>query len=174
MGKNIWLISDTHFNHENILKFEDENGEKFRGKLFNNLNEMNELMIENWNKNIKQGDKVYHLGDVFMKNISLYIPIHQRLNSHNNIRLILGNHDDPIPMVQNKLFKKIYMWRIFREFGITLTHVPIHESSFRHRTKLNVFGHIHQNKAPNGPYKCVCVEHTNYSPIHIEDVIQGI
>lgn len=34
----------------------------------------------------------------------------------------------------------------------------------------NVHGHIHQNPSPPGPYKCVCVEQINYTPINIEEL----
>ena len=66
--KNIWLISDTHFFHSNILKFTDDNGELIRGKLFDTVEQMNECMLDNWNSVVKPGDIVYHLGDVMMGN----------------------------------------------------------------------------------------------------------
>ena len=61
---NIWLISDTHFGHENILNFIDSRtGLKVRPG-FANVDEMDECMVENWNSVVKKGDKVWHLGDV--------------------------------------------------------------------------------------------------------------
>ena len=59
--------------------------------------------------------------------------------------------------------------------NILMTHVPIHYSGlFRNKSMdipmLNVHGHIHQNKSPEGPYHCVCVEHTNYHPVNLEDL----
>ena len=65
--KDIWLISDTHFGHENILSFRHggPDGPLIRGNLFSSVEEMDECMIDQWNKYVKPGDKVYHLGDVF-------------------------------------------------------------------------------------------------------------
>jgi calcineurin-like phosphoesterase family protein len=67
------------------------------------------------------------------------------------------------------------MWRMMPEFGILMSHVPLHESGLmrgatRDKPMLNVHGHIHQNKSPKGPYHCVCVEQTDYRPVHIEEL----
>ena len=38
---DIWVISDTHFNHANILKFTDSNtGELIRGARFSSVKEI--------------------------------------------------------------------------------------------------------------------------------------
>jgi len=174
--KNIWLISDTHFFHSNILKFTDDNGELIRGKLFDTVEQMNECMLDNWNSVVKPGDIVYHLGDVMMGNKEEFKKYWKQLNGSK--RLIVGNHDDIKWMAQNELFAKIHMWRMFTEFGLLLTHVPIHESGLRRGAPtdetapmlLNIHGHIHQNPSPTEHHRCVCVEHINYTPINIEEL----
>ena len=174
--KNIWLISDTHFFHSNILKFTDDNGELIRGKLFDTVEQMNECMLDNWNSVVKPGDIVYHLGDVMMGNKEEFKKYWKQLNGSK--RLIVGNHDDIKWMAQNELFTKILMWRMFTEFGLLLSHVPIHESGLRRGSPtdetapmlLNIHGHIHQNPSPTEHHRCVCVEQINYTPINIEEV----
>lgn len=53
---NIYMISDTHFGDAGaILKYE--------GRPFKDGHEMNEQMIENWNRVVGAEDTVYHLGD---------------------------------------------------------------------------------------------------------------
>lgn len=180
MGKDIWLISDTHFGHESILNFRDggPEGPLIRGSLFNTVEEMDEHMIDQWNKTVKPGDKVYHLGDLFFGDKERFLKNFKRLKGTK--RLIVGNHDDIKWIAQKELFQKIMMWRMFPEFGLLLTHVPIHdtvifEGRFRNfpDSPLNVHGHIHQNPSPSDKHKCVCVEQIDYTPIHIEDVRDG-
>ena len=61
---NVWVISDTHFGHKNILSFKDKDtGDAIRGKVFSSIDEMDETLIDNWNRVVKPGDKIYHLGD---------------------------------------------------------------------------------------------------------------
>ena len=173
--KDIWLISDTHFGHGNILTFRDggADGPLIRGSRFSSVEEMDEVMIENWNKTIKPGDKVYHLGDVFMGSKDEFIKKWKRLNGQK--RLILGNHDDAKFFAKHELVAQILVWRMFPEHGLLLTHVPVHESTlyegrFKGKDSINVHGHIHQNPAPSPKHRVVCVEHIDYTPIHIEEV----
>lgn len=175
MTRNIWLISDTHFNHVNIAG--DAWGDM--GRNFDSVQEMNELMIQRWNEVVRPGDIVYHLGDVTFGDKN-WMNIHwPRLMGSK--RLIVGNHDDIPWLSKGGWFKKVQMWRDFGEHNILLTHVPLHESSLIRsqrmadgtkirRTRLNVHGHIHHNKSPKGPYHCVCVEQTDYRPVNMEDL----
>lgn len=176
MGE-IYVISDTHFNHKNILQFKDHKGVLFRKRLFDSVSEMNETMIDNWNKVVTPQDKVYHLGDVYFGNAQEADTILKRLNGKK--RLVLGNHDNPLAKPIWSNFKKVCMWRHFGHMGLLLTHVPVHLSALRRglakddqRTLVNIHGHIHQNKSPDGPYKCVCVEQVNYTPVNIEEFRQ--
>ena len=169
MPRNYWIISDTHFFHENSLKW---------GRPFNSVEEMNETMVENWNKVVQPGDYVYHLGDVWMgpSEHEQRSKLMKRLKGKKT--LIVGNHDDIRYMVSGNWFRKVMMWKVFNEFKCLLTHVPIHESSIHERMVLdgglNVHGHIHQHPSPPGPYRCVCVEQTNYAPVNLEEIRDSI
>ena len=178
--RDIFVISDTHFRHENILKFKDKNGNPVRSHLFADVDAMDEHMIERWNSVVKQGDIVYHLGDVVMGDKEWFKKNWPRLNGSK--RLIVGNHDDIPFLSSGGFFKKVSMWRMFPEFGLMLTHVPVHTSNLLRLSKkdgvwpddceslLNVHGHIHQNDSPEGPYRNVSVEVINYTPVNIEEL----
>lgn len=168
----IFVISDTHLNHKNILTFTDKHSGK-PVRPFHSLEEMNETMIDNWNKVVKPGDKVYHLGDVFFGPKEEFQRMWPRL--HGKKRLVVGNHDDVKFMAAGGFFDKIMLWRKFEH--LLFTHVPTHpsvlgESRFGGKQMINVHGHIHQNKSPDGPYQCVCVEHTNYKPVPLDDLMK--
>ena len=177
MTRDIWLVSDTHFGHANILKFKDANDQLIRGALFADIEEHDEYLIQQWNRYVKPGDKVYHLGDVFFGPKEDFMKKWKRLNGQK--RLILGNHDDAKFFAKHELVAKIDVWRMFPEHGLLLTHVPVHdtilfEGRFKNfDTALNVHGHIHQNPSPTEKHKCVCVEQIDYTPIHIEDIRDG-
>ena len=183
--KDIWVISDTHFGHSNILKFRDSNTNRLiRGDIFSNVNEMNDYMIEKWNSVVKPGDKVYHLGDVFFGSKEDFSILWPKLNGSK--RLVVGNHDDIKYLCYGGYFSKVSMWRLFSEFGLLLTHVPVHSSNLKvyvdevyaeegdvesvQKQFLNVHGHIHQNPSPEGPYKNVSVEAIHYTPVNIEEI----
>ena len=51
----IFYTSDTHFCHKNILQHEN--------RPFNDIDEMDTALIEQWNKTVGKKDTVYHLGD---------------------------------------------------------------------------------------------------------------
>lgn len=163
---DIWVISDTHFGHENSLKW---------GRPFSSVDDMDSTMVDNWNSVVKPGDKVYHLGDVFFGCKDRFKKNWVKL--HGKKRLIVGNHDDIKFLSSGTFFQKVYLWRVWRDKNLLFTHVPVHESSLMERVPgdgcINVHGHIHTRPAPQGPYKCVCVEQTNYTPVHIEELTKS-
>lgn len=156
----IFIISDTHFGHKNIIEYGN--------RPFQSVEEMDAVMIANWNMWVKPNSHIYHLGDVVMGSETLH-RIMPRLNGVK--RLILGNHDNIAPIKQYaQYFSKILMWRKFDD--LILTHVPIHRESFG-KAKVNVHGHTHQHPAYPGGYINMCVEHTNYHPWALDDVMQA-
>ncbi len=123
---NKFVISDTHFFHERMLDFLDNDGKRFRGDLFANVNEMNECIADNWIDTVKAKDIVYHLGDVHFGNLEGTRSLITKLPGRK--RLIVGNHDNIKQIIKEGWFQKIQLWRMFPELGCVLTHVPIHQS----------------------------------------------
>lgn len=168
-SRNIFVISDTHFGHQNMYKFVEADGFPVRRRADNthmDMSEGDELIIENWNKTVKDNDIVYHLGDVYFGQGWSHI---YRLKGRK--RLILGNHDHGHDKRLLENFEKILVWRMFPEFECVLTHVPIHESAFRGpKTKWNFHGHIHRK--PNiSPVHLNCsVECMDYTPKSVEEL----
>ena len=56
----IYFIADTHFNHKNILEY--------CNRPFADVEEMNKILVNNWNDTVKHDDIVYMLGDFCMGN----------------------------------------------------------------------------------------------------------
>jgi len=169
---NIFITSDTHFGHAGVCRFLTDEGTKLRP--WDNAEDMDEAMIENWNAVVRPKDKTYHLGDVVINRKALKTL--SRLNGDKV--LIKGNHD---------LFKLEDYTPYFRDIrgfgaldGFALTHVPIHPASLGRWTG-NFHGHLHSNRVMregryaddemvvDEQYLCLCVEHTNFTPIALED-----
>ncbi len=163
----IWLISDTHFFHENILRFTIEGGDRLRP--FNDITEMHETIIRKWNMLVAPTDHVYHLGDVTFDYGKKFNELMYALNGKK--RLTVGNHDHIYGqkgMALGKHFEKIMLWRGFREEELTMSHMPLKEGHFRDG-RVNVHGHTHWNLVPR-PYINVCVERRDYSPVHLDTI----
>lgn len=171
---NIYVTSDTHFGHTNMLRFTNPDGSLVRPG-FRDVSHMDEVIIERWNEVVRPEDKIYHLGDVGF-NLEHLQGILPRLNGHK--RLIIGNHDLLDMGFYAKYFKRIQAWRQFvdkdRNCAIICSHFPLHESSFLGRYAgrcINVHGHIHARVIDDPRYINVCVERTDYRPVLLEKLL---
>jgi calcineurin-like phosphoesterase family protein len=166
----IFITSDSHFFHTNSLKFYNKDGSKLRPWEFSELGmkTMNEYITNKWNSVVSSEDLVYHLGDVTFNSNRLYIM--EKLNGKK--RLILGNHDDFSYNIHRKYFEKIYSSHRINT-GMFLTHIPVHPDSIP-VGYTNVHGHIHGEDIDDPRYLNVCVEHTDYTPISLEEVTARI
>ncbi|WP_395175550.1 metallophosphoesterase [Roseibium alexandrii] len=155
--RDIWFISDTHFGHENIIRHAQ--------RPFDSTRETDEAIADNWTSCVKQCDLVYHLGDVAWTNAGL--ELFAKLPGTK--RLILGNHDNGLRCVP--LVQRLQLFRRFKAFGFMASHMPIRDEGLRE--PVNVHGHIHDNDPPTRNHVNVCVEKTDYRPVHL-DVIRKI
>lgn len=167
MSQNIFLASDLHLSHSNIITFLDDEGNRIRP--FNSIAEHDEILTQNWNRVVRPSDKVYVLGDVAFKNAHL-----EPLARMNGTKvLIKGNHDELKPSQYLNYFKDIRACSILDKF--ILTHIPIHPDSLS-RWKANIHGHLHQNvvKLPDGSpdprYINVSMEQISFTPIPFESI----
>jgi calcineurin-like phosphoesterase family protein len=170
MTKDVWVISDTHFNHELILTFKDYNNKPTRP--FDTVEQMNQCMLDNWNDTVKDGDTVIHCGDVLfgMDKVAWMEANFAKLPGKK--KLALGNHDNIKHVAP--FFKDVQYW--YNIDNLVFTHMPLHPQTLGERMRwdgqdvVNVHGHVHSNPSPDGPYKCVSVEQINYTPINIEEL----
>lgn len=176
---NIWVSSDHHFLHKNILKFTDNNGELIRGKVFKDTEEHDEKIVLWHNELVRPQDRVYFLGDVAINKYGLrYV---SRMNGHK--RLVRGNHD----IFEDKLyyeagFQKIFGVKVWPKHNLIFSHIPLHPDCLSGRGWKNLHGHLHNNKVrkeqivetgigmfpeyvDDDRYQNVSLEQINYRPI---------
>lgn len=152
-----YVISDTHFGHENIIGY--------CHRPFANADEMDEKMVTLWNEMVKPTDRVYHLGDVAMHKSSLQVV--SRLNGHK--LLVLGNHDIyDVSLYLDAGFKSVHGCLVRN--GILFSHYPGHLLSVN-RYNANVHGHMHDHTGLGRPYINVSMEVTDYRPVPLDFLI---
>lgn len=144
-------MSDTHFGHANIIKYEAE------ARPFACLHDMHEAMIEKWNAVVKPEDTVWHLGDVCFGQDNLAIVA--RLNGYK--KLILGNHDHYGAYYH--YFSRIFGVADFKKRTI-LSHIPVSDKQFG-RYNANIHGHLHSKSYDDPRYINVSVERWGLAPV---------
>ena len=179
---NRFVISDHHLGHTNSWeKFKLSDGSPLRP--FTSTEEMNETMIERHNAKVKEQDTVYFLGDVVIN--KKYLELVKRMNGRKI--LIRGNHDIFKDEDYRKVgFEQIHGVRVFVDKFI-LSHIPLHPDCVTERFRVNVHGHLHANEVmswqvidedivykPDPRYLCVCVEQTDFTPLHFDEVEERI
>lgn len=157
----VFIISDTHFNHSNILKYESEH------RPFATIEEHDAELISRWNAAVKPKDTVWHLGDVLFGSDSFHLLRH--LNGIKN--LILGNHDHYPMEKYAEHFNKIL--GCAQLHGCILTHIPVAESQFG-RFKANIHGHMHSKTLEDKRYYNVSCERLNLTPRLLSSVVAEI
>jgi len=161
-GKMMYLIiSDTHFGHENILRFE-------RKGRFKTIAEHDEVILEVWKKclrRLKSSDTFYFLGDFCVKGLeSLYVerlllPMHEAPCKK---VMIMGNHDKDIDKeLLYGLFDEVYDYPIYISNRVVLSHFPcaVYDS------QVNVHGHTHGMELYDTNHICASVHVNRYAPV---------
>lgn len=154
----VFVTSDTHFGHKNIIKFEPVH------RPFASIEEHDRALVERWNAVVNPKDTVWHLGDVFFGTNGHHV----LAALHGYKKLVLGNHDHYPIAVYQQYFSKIAGAAEYG--GCILTHVPIHECQL-HRYAKNIHGHMHAKSVPDPRYVCVSVEHTGLAPVLMKSVL---
>ena len=154
-----FFTSDTHFDHTNILQYEE--------RPFKDVKDMNKFLIDKWNSRVDKKDTVYHLGDFHM-GIKWNIPtIREKLNG--TIILILGNHDR-----SGKIMKSLGMDKCHKELTLLRNGLDIY---LHHRPKDNfegdfhLCGHVHRTMVRRGNIINVGVDVRDYEPKLLEELI---
>jgi len=80
---SLFLTSDLHIGHANISRLAD--------RPFMSVEEMNGVLIDNWNDVVQDSDTVWVLGDVAMGKIADSLPLVELLKGEKH--LVAGNHD---------------------------------------------------------------------------------
>lgn len=186
MEQKVFFISDLHFGHENVIRFDN--------RPFETVEEMDAELIRRWNAKVAPGDLVYVLGDMVWKNTNnRAYGLIKSLNGQ--IILIKGNHDrflkDPSTkkaLAGVKDYDDITVTlNDGRQARVILSHyfIPFY-NGFR-RNAIHLHGHSHNSeeayfefvitellRASGYPLKIYNVGsmHWNYEPVTLDEILE--
>ena len=163
-----YVIADLHIGHANVCKFTRDEGEPLRP--WDDVDEMNEALIDNWNSIVREGDKVYVLGDFTVN--KKFVHLGSRLNGRKI--LIAGNHDNATPqMYMDAGFEDVKGCHVLQKQGVIMTHIPVHPYQLTRFSGGNIHGHLHDCSLDDPKYLCVSVEqpHVNYKPLLLDEAL---
>lgn len=150
-----FVIADTHFGHGNIIKY--------CNRPFCSAEEMDEVIIKNWNETVSKRDTVIHLGDFGLCKKDRLQEIIGNLNGKKI--LIMGNHDIyPEQFYRDAGFAVVSKYPILYEGFWLMSHEPLILSETT--PYFNCYGHVHNDSRyiDNATSRCCCVERTGYRP----------
>ncbi|WP_314576015.1 metallophosphoesterase [Enterococcus gilvus] len=170
-----FFIADTHFCHEKILRLAD--------RPFENLTEMEDTIVKNWNDKVTNSDEIFIIGDFMYKGSAAEANrILKRLNGKKY--LITGNHEK---YLNDRAFDKRHFCWIKDYYSFkenkqkyVLFHYPILEWDGYFSGAIHLYGHVHGNRIDKfaeilGPNAInVGVDVNAFTPISQEEILQRV
>lgn len=148
----VFFTADLHLGHANIIKY--------CNRPFSSVDEMNNVLIVNWNSRIQPQDVVYVLGDFCWGNEKHYL---DALNG--NKILIKGDHDKWLPENTQRLMN-------IKNDGqsIVLCHWCMRVWWKSHFNSWHLYGHSHGTLEPIGKSWDVGVDNNRFFPLEFSDI----
>lgn len=132
MSNKIWVISDTHFNHQKLID------------KWHRPDSCQEDMIRRWKLSVRREDTIIHIWDVIHNRQSELWAIMKELPGYKI--LVKGNHDEkPNSWFLKNWFDEVhdsYRVAIDRRISVLFTHRPIDKDTHR-ILEININGHFH-------------------------------
>ena len=163
----IYFTSDLHLGHESVISMQN--------RPFVNADEMNRVLIENYNSVVHKDDTVYLLGDICFR-IGVEKANELIASLKGKKYLIRGNHDKKY---DENLFEDIRDFMTISVNGrhISLMHYPMLAWPRSHYGSIMLHGHIHSDGSYNMSNKeagikryDVGVDANNYMPVSIKQI----
>lgn len=135
----IYFTSDLHLGHRGIIEMQN--------RPFKNVEEMNRVLLNNYNALVQMKDTVYILGD-----ICHYMQVEQANKLIGKMKgrkiLIKGNHDK---MYDVNLFDEICDFKTisFNKVNFALMHYPMMSWPKKNSGSIQLHGHIHGSEMYN-------------------------
>lgn len=166
----LWVSSDLHFYHKNVIDF--------CNRPYDSVEEMNEGIIKNFNSVISPNDTLYLLGDISFSNGDKAAEMLSRINGHKH--LIIGNHDSKI-VKSVKFLNELSSCSFYKEmkvgkYNTVMMHYPIHSWNRKSYGSIHLFGHLHGTPVDLGfgRYKDVGVDTNEMMPYNLQELVEDL
>jgi calcineurin-like phosphoesterase family protein len=160
---DIWFTSDNHFGHANIVEY--------CKRPFADADEMDEAMVERWNKVVKPGDLVYHLGDFMMgPNIAERVKA-MRKRLQGDIFIVLGNHDRGPGIYLAAGFQKAVRSWLCNDGKVGLINMRHRPPRAPGGDMLHLCGHVHEKWKRQDNVINVGVDVWNFTPVSLDTLL---
>jgi calcineurin-like phosphoesterase family protein len=138
---NIFFTSDEHYHHTNILKY--------CNRPYSSVEEMNDALIAEHNKVVKNADKVYHLGDFTFKSPRVAANVFRRLNGNHDEWVFDNGLREAFRDIEHfkgiKDYEELKFGRNGEKIHLVLFHFPLLTWHKAHRGSIMLHGHTHSN-----------------------------
>lgn len=191
MRRKIWVFSDPHFGHDNIIRY--------CNRPFKNIKEMDNQLVTNYNRLVRPHDVVYFLGDIGFK-----LDVIKKMKGKKI--LIVGNHDKKshtyyyslgfqailesalITYGKKRVFLSHYPYRPFlqkirviskklvrmikrgRSIKQLLQQTKVELAKYPKKYKRMIHGHTHSNVRYSKSGINACVDAWNYGPVCLDNI----
>lgn len=164
MSGKVCFISDYHFGHAKVIKFEDN----IRGNLLgvDNIFDHDKLLIDRTYSVINKRDTLWILGDNGNKQTIVDLITNLKCI---RVNYIPGNHDNISMINAIKDIPKVQIKGFCRYKKHWITHCPIHPQELRELR--NIHGHTHSKVIRDPKYICVSIENNKGYPVPIDNII---
>lgn len=162
-GRNVWIWSDHHFFHKNVIDF--------CNRPYKDVEEMNAEMIKTYKKYVKKGDICIWAGDVTFKGNTVFNEdIYPHFKDGYNI-LVIGNHDFMNKNVRNLNFDEnhLIITLNYKNKKVAITHIPFETKD---NNFINVHGHIHDKESEFNHQINVSIEALDFKPVLLQDILE--
>ncbi len=167
---DFFITSDTWFGRPQILDIA-------RRFSFSSIDEMNDKLIKNWNKQVKKGDVVFHLGN-FAWDPRTAKNVLKRLNGE--ITFLVGNSDDALLEVEHE-FDNITVLddQIVElpQYDSIICHYPLEAWNGKESGTIHFHGHtVYSHKTDLRLHNRinVCTDFWDYSPLKFSTIKEFI
>lgn len=169
---NIWFTADLHFGHRAVIDY--------CKRPFRNVDEMDDVIISEWNAVVAPNDSVYILGDVSFHNQAETLAIIATLPGRKY--LVRGNHDSGllkgrVGAVIASCFEWVKDYHKFKHEGFKaiLCHYALRTWDGQQHGAVNLHGHSHGTLPPIGRQLDVGIDSAKvitryYRPYHLDTI----